>query len=94
MTRDYKKQADWRKNNTVFIGVNLNNNTDADIIEYIDKKTEEGETKQGVIKRSLRYTMEAEGFSMSDGSEVQEPAQDYAMVAEPKPEYKAKKEQQ
>ena len=93
MGRDKENRKQWDKENTEFIGIRLMKSTDADIIEYIDKKTEEGETKQGVIKRSLRYTMEAEGFSMSDGGEVQEPAQDYAMVADHKPEYKAKKEQ-
>ena len=63
MTRDFKKQYEWKKDKTVFIGLNLNKATDSDIIGYIDKKQEEGETKQGIIKRSLRKTMEDEGFS-------------------------------
>ena len=62
MTRDYKKQALWRKEKTIFIGVNLNNNTDADIIGYIEDRVAAGETKQGVIKRSLRSTMREEGY--------------------------------
>ena len=62
MTRDYKKQAAWRKNNTIAISVNLNSKTDADIIGYIEEKVSAGETKQGVIKRSLRSTMQAEGY--------------------------------
>ena len=63
MTRDPKKRKEWNNRNTRFIGVRLMNSTDADIIQYMDKKQEEGETKQGIIKRSLRKTMEDEGFS-------------------------------
>ena len=66
MTRDYRKQAEWRKKNTAYIAVTLNNNTDADIISYIEDKVSEGETKQGVIKRSLRSTMEQEGYKRED----------------------------
>ena len=66
MPRDYKKQAEWRKEKTIYIGVNLNNNTDADIIEYIEERVEQGESKQGVIKRSLRSTMEQEGYKKED----------------------------
>ena len=88
MTRDFKKQAEWRKSNTVFIGLNLNNRTDSDIIEYIDKKVAEGETKQGVIKRSLKQTMKDEGYSvLSDSEEAQDVAADYGQVAEKEPEY-------
>lgn len=63
MTRDYKKQNEWKRKNTVYIGIGLAKSTDSDIIEYIDQKVSEGETKQGVIKRSLRSTMDAEGFT-------------------------------
>ena len=66
MTRDYKKQYEWRKSKTVFIGLNLNNSTDSDIISYIEDRVSNGETKQGVIKRSLRSTMEAEGFKENE----------------------------
>lgn len=57
MTRDYKKQAEWRKSNTLYIGITLNNRTDSDIIEYIESEVEKGRTKQGVIKDSLRNTI-------------------------------------
>lgn len=66
MTRDYRKQAEWRKQNTIAISVNLNSNTDSDIISYIEDRVSNGETKQGVIKRSLRSTMEAEGFKENE----------------------------
>ena len=66
VTRDYRKQAEWRKKNTAYIAVTLNNNTDADIISYIEEKVSKGETKQGVIKRSLRSTMEAEGYKENE----------------------------
>ena len=97
MTRDFKKQAEWKKENNVYIGIGLSKKHDADIIEYIDKKTEEGETKQGVIKRSLRYTMEAEGFSMSDDTKTeyifQQAEERELMLADHTLEYKVKKEQ-
>ena len=67
MTRDFKKQAAWRKHNTVAISINLNSNTDADIIGYIDRKVEAGATKQGVIKEALRHELEREGGA-DDGS--------------------------
>ena len=69
MTKDYKKQYLWNKENKVFIGVNLMKNTDADIIGYIEEKVSAGETKQGIIKRSLRSTMQQEGYHSEEGSE-------------------------
>ena len=54
MTKDYKKQYEWNKENKLFIGLNLMRNTDADIIEYIEQKQEKGESKQGCIKKCLR----------------------------------------
>lgn len=66
MTRDQKKRREWDSLNTVLIGVRLMRTTDADIISYIENKVSEGETKQGVIKRSLRSTMEAEGYKENE----------------------------
>lgn len=60
MTRDYRKQYEWRKVNTYYVGLTLNGRTDADIIEYIDSKSEKGESKQGVVKRCIRRAMELE----------------------------------
>lgn len=54
MTRDFKKQYEWRKHNTTYVAITLNNNTDADIIDYIDASVAAGETKQGCIKRCIR----------------------------------------
>ena len=60
MTRDQKKRAEWDRKNTVLIGVRLMRSSDADIIEYIDSKSEKGESKQGVVKRCIRRAMELE----------------------------------
>ena len=62
MTRDYKKQAEWKRENNIYIGIGLSKKLDADIIRYIEDKVSEGETKQGIIKRSLRSTMKEEGY--------------------------------
>ena len=70
MTRDKIKRAVWDRNNTVLIGVRLMRSTDADILEYIEDRIAAGETKQGIIKRSLRSTMQQEGYQdQKDGSE-------------------------
>lgn len=61
MTRDYKKQYEWRKSNTVYIGLTFNSRTDSDIIEYIESEVEKGRTKQGVIKDALRETIAKKG---------------------------------
>ena len=62
MTRDFKKQYEWKRKNNVYIGLGLSKTTDADIIEYIEDRVEAGETRQGIIKRSLRSTMRVEGY--------------------------------
>ena len=63
MTKDREKRKEWEKTNRVYIGVNLMRSTDGDIIEYIDQRVSEGETKLGTIKRCIRSTMDAEGFT-------------------------------
>lgn len=67
MARDYKKQAAWKRANQVYIGLALSKSTDADIVDYMDQKIQEGETKQGIIKRSLRHTMQGEGYKAPEG---------------------------
>ena len=61
MTRDYKKQAEWKKKNQVYIGVSLSKTTDGDIIEYIESEVEKGKTRQGVVKDSLRQSIRIKG---------------------------------
>lgn len=61
MTRDYKKQYEWNKENKVFIGLSLSKKADGDIIEYIESEVEKGRTKQGVIKDALRETIAKKG---------------------------------
>lgn len=62
MTRDMQKRAEWDKENTMMLSVRLMKSTDADIIGYIENRVEAGETRQGIIKRSLRSTMKEEGY--------------------------------
>lgn len=61
MTRDRVKRRQWDEANTAFIGVRLMRSTDADIIGYVERKMEEGETKQGVVKRCIREAIDREG---------------------------------
>ena len=42
------------KENTTFIGMRLNNNTDADILHYLETVP----SKQGAIKQALRELIE------------------------------------
>ena len=40
----------WVKDNTVFIGIRLQNNTDKELIEFLSKQ----QSKQGAIRAALR----------------------------------------
>lgn len=59
MTLDKQKknarQAEWDKQNTVFIGIKLQKSTDSDIIEYLQDKP-----KQTTIKKALRLLIKLE----------------------------------
>lgn len=46
---DSKAKRDWMKQNTTFVGLKLNNNTDAEIIA----KLKEQPSMQGYIKRLI-----------------------------------------
>lgn len=50
-----KAHRDWTKANTTFIGLKLNNNTDADILSALD-----GKQKQTEIKRLIRLGLKIE----------------------------------
>lgn len=52
---DSQAKRDWMKQNTTFIGLKLNNRTDADILEAL-----EGKQKQSEIKRLLRIALQSE----------------------------------
>lgn len=43
--------SEWKKKNTVFIGLRLFKTTDADIIAYTDKEPNKG----AFVKKALRY---------------------------------------
>ena len=47
---NYKYTKKYDENNTTIVYIKLNNNTDSDILEYLDKV----ENKQGTIKRLIR----------------------------------------
>lgn len=47
-----QSRKDWTKQNTTFIGLKLNRNTDRDILEAL-----EGKPKQTEIKRLLRAAL-------------------------------------
>ena len=47
---NYKYTKKYDENNTTRVYIKLNNNTDSDILEYLDKV----ENKQGTIKRLIR----------------------------------------
>ena len=50
-----KAHRDWTKANTTFIGLKLNNKTDADILSALD-----GKQKQTEIKRLIRLGLKIE----------------------------------
>lgn len=46
----YDAQNEWKSQNTTLINIRLNHNTDADLLEYLNKVP----SKQGTIKQALR----------------------------------------
>lgn len=53
---DSEAKRQWMSQNTTFIGLKLNNNTDADILAAL-----EGKARQTEIKRLIRLGLEKEG---------------------------------
>lgn len=56
MNKKYKPQEKYDKANTSRVQLKLNNRTDADILERLNKE----ENKQGYIKRLIRNDMKAQ----------------------------------
>ena len=52
---DSEKKREWMKDHTTFIGLKLNNQTDADILAALEDKP-----KQTEIKRLIRAALAAE----------------------------------
>ena len=52
---DSQAKREWMKENTTFIGLKLNHNTDKDILEAL-----QGKQKQTEIKRLLRIALQSE----------------------------------
>ena len=55
MGKRYESKTKWDKENTTFVGLKLNNNTDKDILGAI-----EGKSKQTELKRLIRKGLEQE----------------------------------
>lgn len=53
MAKESEAHKKWVKENTVFIGIRLQKNTDSDILEYL-----EGKQNQTEIKKALRAYIE------------------------------------
>lgn len=62
MTRDFKKQYEWSKQNKVFIGIALMKKGDADIIQFLEDSKKQGQARNALIKKALREMMKAEGY--------------------------------
>lgn len=60
-TSKYEKQSAWKKENQKRIVLNLNNNTDADILLHLSQQ----ESKQGYIKELIRKDMKVSHHSES-----------------------------
>lgn len=50
MSSKYTQQSKWIAEHTTRVVMNLNHNTDADLLEYLNKVL----SKQGTIKQALR----------------------------------------
>ena len=64
--RKKKNTADYNKKQTTLITIRLNNDSDADILSYLNTI----QNKQGLIKALLRTRMEDEGFTYGTETEA------------------------
>lgn len=55
MKKKYAAQDQWAKEHTQYVGLKLNCNTDADILQAINA----AKSKQGFIKDAIRYYLKA-----------------------------------
>lgn len=58
--RNKENDLEWRKKNKVNFTVSLMRSTDKDIIDYLDKKVEEGKSRLGVVKEAIREKISRE----------------------------------
>jgi hypothetical protein len=58
----------WEKENKSRFSINFMRNTEADLIDYLEKKQKQGIPKGTVLKRGLRLLMEQEqaGIDIQD----------------------------
>lgn len=66
MTRDYKKQYLWNKENKLTFSVVFSKTTDADIVSYIDDKQKQRISRNALIKKALRNQMAVEGYKINE----------------------------
>ena len=59
--RKIKRDIEYNANHTTRLPINLNHNTDNDILAYLQTVT----NKQGLIKELLRARMSEDGFTYS-----------------------------
>lgn len=73
MTRDFKKQYLWNKENKLTFSVVFSRSTDADIIGYLEDKQKQRISRNALIKKALREQMRAEGYKVKvEGLEDEE----------------------
>ena len=82
MTRDYKKQYEWNKENKITFSVVLSKKIDTDIIGYLEDKQKQRISRNAVIKKALRDQMLREGYQASEDGCL------YSVAAEPGGIYK------
>lgn len=72
MTRDYKKQYLWNKENKITFSVVLSRSTDADIVDFLEDKQKQRISRNALIKKALRDQMLAEGYKIIRKDEEEE----------------------
>lgn len=61
MASDTEAKKRWDKENTTKVLLKLNHNTDKDLLEYLNRRKENGESMAGAFKEALRYKIMHEG---------------------------------
>ena len=72
MTRDYRKQYEWNKENKLTFSVVLAHKSDDDIIDYLADKTKQRISRNALIKKALREQMRREGYRVNEEKEKAE----------------------
>lgn len=70
MTRDFKKQYQWNKENKQTFSVVLSKKIDSDIIDYLQDKQKARISRNALIKKALRDQMLKEGYRVNTETEA------------------------